>query len=377
MFVLGLMSGTSADGVDAVLVDFQGNLSAPKWRLINSAFIGYPKNLQQKIVDVGQGKRIKSDEWLLLAEEITEFHAIAAKSCDSAGEAKIIGCHGQTFSHRPPCKSLKGASLQIIQAPLLATLLGKPVIFDFRSKDLALGGQGAPLSPLLDHALIRGRSGWRGVLNLGGIANLSLLPPRLGPDRNQNLFGWDCGPANTLIDLAVQKLTNGCLMFDCNSEMALAGTPDINLIKEWLKEDYFHIVPPKSTGREKFGIEDLDRRLLEINSNNVNDVIATLTSFTAFIVAQELENFFEWKGIKPIELFVSGGGSKNPFLLKEIVSRCKGMRVLTLDKLGIPSQAREAMAFALLAWWYVHDKPCSPTITGAQKESVLGVLAKA
>ena len=147
-------------------------------------------------------------------------------------------------------------------------------------------------------------------------------------------------------------------------------------IEKWLEETFFQFPPPKSTGREEFGVNDLERRLLEINSENKNDVIATLSSFTAFVVAQELEHFFQRESIKPYELFVAGGGSKNAFLLKEITNRCRGIRVSTTEEFGIPVEAREAMAFALLAWWNFHDKPCSNAITGSQRPSVLGSLVQ-
>ncbi len=376
MYVLGLMSGTSADGVDAALVDFKGNLRKPTWRLINKASVSFDSDLQKIIVDVGQGSRLSSTEWLELSEIITEFHYRAAKACDPKSIARVVGCHGQTVSHRPPKDFDRGASLQLIQAPLLATFLNRPVVFDFRAKNLALGGQGAPLSPLLDLALLGGGPGWRGVLNLGGIANLSLLPPRCGPDRNYDLMGWDCGPANSLIDFAARKFSNGKLNFDSDGLMAAAGNPDLVAIEKWLEEDFFQLLPPKSTGREVFGCKDLERRLSEIDCNNVNDVIATLTCFTASIVAQDLDNLFRRHYIKPIELFVAGGGSKNPVLMKEISKKCKGIRVLAMEEIGISSEAREAMAFAFLAWWYCNQKTCTELITGAERPTVLGSFVK-
>ncbi len=372
MYVLGLMSGTSADGVDAALVNFRGNSSKPKWHPINTFSLKYPSYLQKRIVSAGQGLTLNSSEWLELSETITKYHFFAAKECDPDGIAQLIGCHGQTVFHRPPNDLNKGASWQIIQAPLLAISINKPVIFDFRSKDLSLGGQGAPLSPFLDQALIGSDFGWTAILNLGGISNLSMVPPRSGPDRNLGLFGWDCGPANSLIDLAIQKISNGKFAYDLDGSIASKGTSDLNVIKKWLQEDFFQLPPPKSTGREMFGTKDLDIRLSEINSNNQNDLIATLTSFSACIVAQDLEKFYIRKSIKPSKLLVGGGGSRNSFLLQEIKNRCAGIRVLTTDEFGIPYQAREAMAFALLAWWNFHSKPCPNGMTGSARSSVLG-----
>ncbi len=374
MYVLGLMSGTSADGVDAALVDFQGNLDKPKWNLLNSASIAYPSSLQAKIIAIEQGMKVSASEWSVLSEEITEIYSIAARSCDPTGLARIAGCHGQTVFYRPPEKPyLRGASWQLIQAPLLAVLLEKTVIYDFRAKDLALGGQGAPLSPLFDAALIGGGSSWRAVLNLGGIANLSLIPPVTGPDRHLDVMGWDCGPANSLIDLAVNKVTNAKLNFDRDGLIASKGLPDLKVIEAWLKEDFFQLLPPKSTGREFFGLEDLEKRLSEVNSHNDQDLIATMTCFTACIVAQDLENLYKHLAIKPAELFVAGGGSKNHFLMEEIKKRCMGIKVLTTDAVGIPVQIRESIGFALLAWWNICKKPYGNSITNADRTSILGV----
>ncbi len=377
MYVLGLMSGTSADGVDAALVNFRSNLNRPKWRLLNSVSLKYPSDLKKIIVDVGQGLKLCSSEWLELSEAITDVYWSAAKTCDPNGISRLIGCHGQTVFHRPPKGSLNGGSLQLLQAPLLATRLGKTVVFDFRSKDLALGGQGAPLSPLIDLALISSGNGWRGVLNLGGIANLTLIPPRFGPDRNCEVLGWDCGPANSLIDLTVHSITDGRLNFDLEGHMASKGIPDREVISRWLKEDFFKASPPKSTGREYFGFQDMKRRLSEIHSVDPNDLVATMTSFTASVIGQDLKNLYQQKSIKPFELFVAGGGSKNIFLMQEMMNQCPGVRVLSTDKIGIPAQSREAIGFALLAWWNHHQKPSNNSITGAKRPSVLGVSVSA
>jgi anhydro-N-acetylmuramic acid kinase len=181
MKVLGLMSGTSADGIDAVLAEFRGPPRRPRWRLLASHAHPYPALLRERLVAVGQGKALPAGELLDLAEAVTEAQAAAARGCDPDGRAILVGCHGQTIWHRPPQPGQRGSSWQMLQAPLLAALLERPVVFDFRSADLALGGQGAPLVPPADEALLGRTGGWRAVLNLGGIANLTLLPPASGP----------------------------------------------------------------------------------------------------------------------------------------------------------------------------------------------------
>ncbi len=376
MYVLGLMSGTSADGVDAALVDFRGNPDQPKWRLLNYLSLPYSDDLRRLIIRVGQGLKLSSKEWLDLAEAITEFHGLIAKRCDPNRLASIVGCHGQTLWHRPPFGLNRGASLQVLQGPLLSTLLNRSVIYDFRAKDLALGGQGAPLVPLADVALIGRGTGWRGVLNLGGIANISLIPPKSGPHKICNAMGWDCGPANTLIDLAVQKITNGASLFDQDGLFASKGAPDLEVIALWLQEPFFQMNPPKSTGREQFGAMDLADRLKDLKGFSNNDLIATLTTFSALVIAQDLNNLFKEKSIKPIDLFVAGGGANNPVLFQEIVNLCMGMKVSKIQDIGIPVQAREAIAFALLAWWHCLNKPgSSKSTTGVSRPAILGIAS--
>ncbi len=373
MLVLGLMSGTSADGVDAVLTNFDGCLTQPNWRIVNHKFFAYPKKLQQLIIQAGQGYRYTSLEWLELAEEITNIHALAAKACDPKRSAKIVGCHGQTLWHEPPTDKSLGKSLQLIQAPLLAQILKQPVIYDFRAADLALGGQGAPLVPMADAALIRQGEGWQAIVNLGGISNITLLPPKKGPDKNSSIQGWDCGPANSLIDLAIQKLTKGELSFDKDGLIAKSGTVNEKIIKKWLQEPFFNATPPKSTGRERFGLKDLHRRLNDISHLSASSQIATITAFSAAIIAQDIEYLANRNLARPIAIFVSGGGQKNIKLMQELKKRCLGTRVTTLEDKGISIESREALAFGLLAWWHFHQHPGNnPSITGASDLAVLG-----
>ncbi|BEV36838.1 anhydro-N-acetylmuramic acid kinase [Synechococcus sp. M16CYN] len=376
MRCLGLMSGTSADGVDAVLADFQGAPNRPKWQLIRHIHSPYPESLKQRVVDAGQSKAYSAEAWLDLAEAITEAQVRAAQSCDPGEEAYLIGCHGQTVCHRPPNSKQRGASWQVLQAPLLAQLLGRPVIYDFRATDLALGGQGAPLVCKADAALIGRIDGWRAFLNLGGISNLTLIPPRCGPERFAAMRGWDCGPANSLIDLAVQHFSDRALNFDCGGAMALAGRCDEMTIRHWLKETYFQCPPPKSTGRELFGRINLEQRLNGLGGNcSANDVVATLTGFSAAVVAQDLKQLMRRNRIRPIELIVAGGGCNNPALMGELKQRCRGVQLSSSQDIGIPVEAREALVFALLAWWHQRQHPANvPSITGASQEAVLGVM---
>ena len=382
MRVLGLMSGTSADGVDAVLAEFSGPSTSPRWSLINSASCPYPSDLRKRILAMAQGEAVAAAAILELAEAITEQQAKAAETCDPNRSARLVGCHGQTIWHRPPaCDTTgtlrRGSSWQMLQGPLLAQLLQRPVIHDFRAADLALAGQGAPLVPMADAALLGRIEGWRALLNLGGIANLTLIPPSRGPDRKRPVLGWDCGPANSLIDLAMAAFSDGQERCDKDGEMASRGQVLDGPLRTWLREPYFQKRAPKSTGRELFGQNDLERRLAELQPACPEDQMATLTAFTAAVVAQDLEDLSLLGLPLPSELVVAGGGRRNKTLMRELQSRCHGLRVRPSDELNLPCESREALVFALLAWWHHRRHPGNaPSITGAERSCVLGVRAQ-
>ena len=381
MRVLGLMSGTSADGVDAVLASFSGRPSRPSWRILERSTLPYPPQLREALVAAGQGQPLRASDVLELAEALTDVHGLAAQSCDPNRRAKLVGCHGQTLWHRPPTAERQGASWQLLQATALAQRLQTPVVFDFRAVDLALGGQGAPLVPATDAALLPSIGGWRGLVNLGGIANLTLLPPARGPEANAPVLGWDCGPANTLLDLATHHFSGGTVSFDANGAWARQGQPDEELIQRWLQEPYLQQAPPKSTGRELFGRSDLAQRLAAMQTQapqpnqqtnqlpNPANALATLTAFSAAVIGQDLA-----KGPPVQELLVAGGGCRNGLLMEELQRRCRGTRVRPLAELGIGDSDREALAFALLAWWHALGHPGNlPSVTGASRPAVLGV----
>ena len=379
MRVLGLMSGTSADGVDAVLAEFAGPPRRPRWRLLSRAALPYPTALRQRLIAIGQGQPLVAAEVLELGEALTQVQAEAARACDPEGHAALVGCHGQTLWHRPPLANKRGCSWQLLQGPLLAQLLQRPVVYDFRAADLALGGQGAPLVPAADAALLPAVGGWRGLLNLGGIANLTLLPPASGPDRTAAVQGWDCGPANTLLDLAVNHFSGGNQNFDAAGAWAAQGEPDEALIQRWLELPYLQQTPPKSTGRELFGQSDLQQRLHDLEQSahqrgsnlDPSNALATLTAFSAAVVAQDLN-----QSPAIVELLVAGGGARNHTLMRQLRRRCRGLELRPLAELGIGDSDREALAFALLAWWYQLRLPGSrPSVTGASQPAVLGVCA--
>ena len=382
MRVLGLMSGTSADGVDAVLAEFSGPSTTPRWSLIHNVSCPYPSDLRRRMLAMAQGEATPAAAILELAEAITEQQADAAEACDPDRSASLVGCHGQTIWHRPPESDAtgrlrRGCSWQMLQGPLLAQMLERPVIHDFRAADLALGGQGAPLVPMADAALMGRIDGWRALLNLGGIANITLIPPSRGPDRKRPVLGWDCGPANSLIDLAMEAFSDGRERCDRDGRMAELGRVMDEPLANWLREPYFLQRAPKSTGRELFGRKDLERRLSELEPACREDQMATLTAFTAAVVAKDLQQLSHFNLPLPVEMVVAGGGRRNKTLMRELQSRCLGLRVLPSDNLNLPCESREALVFALLAWWHHRRHPGNaPSITGAEHSCVLGVRAE-
>ena len=370
MKVLGLMSGTSADGVDAVLLQLRGRLRQPRWRLLGHHHHPYSALLRDRLTAVGQGAPLSAQAWLELQEAVTEAQASCARQLDPAGHARLVGCHGQTVWHRPPCAGRRGVSCQLLLGPLLARLLERPVVFDFRANDLARGGQGAPLVPLADAALLGRRRQATALLNLGGIANLTLIPPRWSAAAAA-VRGWDCGPANSLLDLAAHRLSAGRLHCDEDGRLATGGVPVEGLIRQWLQEPYFQQRPPKSTGRDCFGADDLARRLGQLQGHPTADVMATLTHFSAAVVAQDLA---PEPGLDA--LLVAGGGVRNPALQAALRERLAPLPLVPLDQRGLPAVAREAAAFALLAWWrWQGVSGTTPLITGADRPCLTGTLA--
>lgn len=376
MRVLGLMSGTSADGVDGALLQLRGRHTAPSWQLLAEACCPYDNALRQQILAVGQGKPCTAAQWLALQEAVTEAQAVCARQVDPERQAQLVGCHGQTVWHRPPAGNNRGGSVQLLQGPLLARLLNRPVVFDFRAQDLAWGGQGAPLVPPADAALLGRLPGWRALLNLGGVANLTFIPPSCGPDRQQPVTGWDCGPGNSLLDLAMVHFSSGALQFDAEGALAAAGIPQRDLVQQWLQEPYFQQPWPKSTGREQFGQADLQRRLVAMAHLAAADVMATLTAFTAAAVVQSLAGFAAQQGTRPIQMLVAGGGASNQTLLHELRRCLPGTSVIPVAGGGLSCRNREAAAFAVLAWWRWQGKTAThKALTGVSHPVPAGVIA--
>jgi anhydro-N-acetylmuramic acid kinase len=352
MKVIGLMSGTSVDGIDTALVEIQGQGASLTAEFIQGQIYPYPAALRQQILEVCSGAPLSMEQMAVLDDAIALTFAEAALSLKTP--ADLIGSHGQTLFHRPPQGTSLGYSLQLGRGALIAATTGIPTISNFRAADLALGGQGAPL-----------------VQNIGGICNVTYLPA----DRQGRILGWDTGPGNMLIDLAVMRLSNGSKTYDDNGQWAASGQPDPSLVETWLHHPFFKTPPPKSTGRELFSAAYLDRCQTEAQHLSPADFLATLTDFTARSIAQSYQQFLPKL---PDQVLLCGGGSRNGYLQQRLQTHLPGSQLLTTDAVGLNGDFKEAIAFAVLAYWRHQDYPGNlPEVTGAKKLSLLGEIHQA
>lgn len=362
-YFIGLMSGTSTDGVDAVLAD----LETPKQpRILASASLPMPGSLRQELLALNTPGHNELHRAALAANELTHLYAqttqeVLALSQVSPAHVQAIGAHGQTVRHDPAA----GYTLQLNSPALLAELTGIAVVADFRSRDVAAGGQGAPLVPIFHQAIFQGPQPCA-ILNLGGIANLTLLNPT-GP-----LQGFDTGPANVLLDLWCQEKTGA--MYDDQGLWAATGKVNEELLGYLLgSEPWLAQPPPKSTGRHLFNKAWLMQRLTAshpASQLSSPDVQATLLAFTIATIVQALNLYAS----DTETLLVCGGGALNQRLMQGLQNSLNYPVVPTSDA-GIPVQLVEALAFAWLAWAYIHGKPAGlPEVTGARHASLLGCL---
>jgi len=384
MLVLGMMSGTSADGIDVALARISGappNLSA---KLIGHASVRFPGQLRKEILRVGEQLPISAGALSQLNFRLGVLFADAAlAACRKFRVARarisLIGSHGQTIFHQGwpvPCFGSPTAStLQIGEPSVIAARTGIATIGDFRPADMALGGQGAPLVPYVDYLLYRHVRLGRVSLNLGGIANITVLPRAAKP---QQVFAFDTGPANMLIDALVLHFTRR-QRFDKNAQLAAQGRSNPALLDEFLRDPYLKLVPPKSTGREYYGHTYL-KKILALGRRHrakPNDLIRAATIFTALSVVDAL-NRFVLKKEKIDQLIVSGGGAHNPLILAQLSAALPGIEVLPSSRLGVPEDAKEAFAFALLAYETFHQRPSNlPSATGARGPAILGKISYA
>jgi len=385
MLVLGLMSGTSADGIDVALARISGappNLNA---KLLGHTSVKFPSALQKEILRVAEQHSITAGALSQLNFRLGELlggAAIAACRHFRVPPSKValIGSHGQTIFHQGKPANFLGrptaSTLQIGEPAIIAAHTGITTVGDFRPADIALGGQGAPLVPYADYLLYRHKKLGRVSLNLGGIANITVLPRAAKP---QQVFAFDTGPANMLIDALVSHFTHGRRRFDENARLASQGRSVPALLDDLLRDPYLKLAPPKSTGREYYGNAYV-KKLLALGRRyrvKPNDLIRAATIFTALSVVDALNRFVLPK-TKINQLIVSGGGARNPLILAQLSAALPGIEVLPSGRLGIPEDAKEAFAFALLAYETFHQRPANlPSATGARGPAILGKISYA
>jgi anhydro-N-acetylmuramic acid kinase len=393
LVVAGVMSGTSADGVDVAICRISPALRArgtPRIKLLGHLGAPYPKTVRAAVLCAMDADAISVAELARLNWRLGEVYADAvAKAQEKFGvKVKLVGCHGQTVYHQGASEKYLGkatrATWQMGEAAVIAEKLRTPVVSDFRPGDLAAGGQGAPLVPMLDYCMFRSAKVSRVLLNLGGIGNLTAIPAEAGVD---GLMAFDTGPGNMVIDACMKRLYER--EFDRAGAVGRTGRVLQEVVQEILKGQYFSALPPKSCGREQFGEMFVSRFIAMCRKaggveDRDEDVIATATALTAASIAEAYQKFVsghvgQSAPLSSVELVAAGGGTKNNLLMKMLTDDlgAMGVKVRLMEELGIPAQAKEAVAFALLAWLSWNGLPGNiPAATGAARAVVLGKVTR-
>lgn len=376
--VCGLMSGTSLDGIDAAIVQFSPHISVPPMcTLLSFCTIPLPDELLSIIMDSIGGKTSAENISLTNAAFSTFLADAVRQACDKAGiaveELDAIGSHGQTVWHQPVPQSIDGiavaSTLQIGSPSALAQHTGVPVVGDFRTADIALGGQGAPLVPLFDYHFLAQTQRDIIALNIGGIANITLLPAGV---TSGHVRAFDTGPGNVLIDLATRKFFGK--RYDTGGGIAREGIVLPRLLDTLKEEPFIRQAPPKSTGRELFTPAYLEQALKfnYMDTQPAEDPVRTVTEFTAWSIAENIRLF----GNSGSRIIASGGGIYNATLMEALRRELPHAEIMTSEQYGIPSDAKEAMCFAYLAYRTLGGLPGNmPSVTGARREALLGVIA--
>jgi anhydro-N-acetylmuramic acid kinase len=384
MIVAGIMSGTSADGINVAIVQVHDQGFETKLDMVAHREFPFPANVRKFILSV-MNAEAKVADLARLNVLLGELYAEAAlKTADEAqAGVSLIGCHGQTIYHQGEKKTFLGrpisATWQTGEGAIVAARTGIPVVSDFRQADMAAGGQGAPLVPFLDYLLYRDPQRGRIVQNIGGIANLTAIPTGTGAGgaRPERVVAFDTGPGNMVIDGVMERLFHR--PFDENGRMAAKGKPNETVLQKVLRGSFFRTKPPKTAGREEFGREFVDRFLSMCDKASKVDVVATATALTAESIAGAIRDFLPGAfGDEPAyqDMIISGGGSYNETLVRMIREQLPQLEIKSTDAFGIPVQAKEAVAFAVLAYQTWNKLPSSiPSATGADYPSMLGKIS--
>jgi anhydro-N-acetylmuramic acid kinase len=363
MKVLGMISGTSHDGIDVAIVDFQLAGDLLLGTVLHSDSVPYAASVRAHIVRTLPPAELRYSDVCELDTQIGQaFAEVAAGAILASGPVDLICSHGQTVFHWVDGGHALG-TLQLGQPAWIAERTGVPVIADVRARDIAVGGHGAPLVSLMDVLLLGDLPGHPAALNLGGISNMTVLRHSRGP------LAYDIGPSNALIDAAVRHITHGAQAFDAAGRIGAAGRVDHAVLEELLREPYYALPVPRSTGKELFNTSYLDAILARHSNLSGADLVATLVALTAQTVADAIAA----QGVDTV--VCSGGGCDNPTLMAALRQRAAGVDVRLTSEFGAPTDTKEAICFALIGWHTAHGLPgVIPSCTGAREARVLGAV---
>jgi anhydro-N-acetylmuramic acid kinase len=385
MRVLGMMSGTSADGIDAALVRIEG--APPELKMIFESHhhVTYRAPVRTAILRLANGEPTTTGEISQLNFALgEEFARAAIEACARwrvpMTKIDLIGSHGQTIYHQAVSTRFLGvgsvnSTLQIAEPSVIAGQTGVPVVADFRPTDMAVGGQGAPLVPFVDFLLYRSKHVGRVALNIGGIANVTVIPARA---QHEDVFAFDTGPGNMIVDALVDTITEGRERYDKDGKIAMAGATLTGLLDRFMRDHYFQKKPPKTAGREQFGKSVAERMFAWGKEHGAKsaDLVRTATAFTAVSIADAFQRFILPKA-HVRELIVAGGGTHNPVIMMQLGELLPGIDVIPSSNFGVPEDAKEAFAFAVLAYEAWHGRANNiPAATGARRKVVLGKIVR-
>lgn len=378
---VGVMSGTSLDGVDAVLARFRGDDRDFAWDLIGHHAEPFGAEFRRRLLAVAGGGEVAAEEIARLHTGLGDFYAetiktLLAREKFASGDLAGIGISGQTVYHQSSRRALgRGVTYQIGSAAVVAERVRAGVVSDFRAADVAAGGDGAPLVPYADYLLFRDGEEGRIVLNVGGIANLTAIPAGCTAEE---VIAFDTGPGNMVMDGIMRELSDGKAQYDEGGARAGLGSVNSEMIEDAMSNPFFAEPPPRSTGREQFGDEYVHRWIQAGRARSLSDddLVATACALTAESVAKAVEDHVSGE-MKVDVMYVAGGGAKNPVLMRELTARCGPSRVEVSSALGVAPDCREALAFAVLAHETVAGRTGNlPQVTGAERRVVLGQVSE-
>jgi anhydro-N-acetylmuramic acid kinase len=383
MRVMGMMSGTSADGIDVALVRVTGAPLSISARLDRHHHVPFPARVREDILRLSNGTATTTEEVsrlnFVLGEEFARAALLACRQWRMPlGKIDLIGSHGQTVFHQGKASQNGGtrrvaSTLQIGEPSIIAERTGITTIADFRPADMAAGGQGAPLVPFVDYLLYRHAKHGRVALNIGGIANVTVIPASAPV---QDVFGFDTGPGNMIVDALVESFTRGRQHYDRDARIALRGKMIPALLDKMMREPYLRKGPPKTAGREQFGRGYAEAILAWGRGHRARpeDIVRTATLFTSLSIADAFREFILPRA-RVDQLIVAGGGARNPLIFAQLAAAMPEIEMIPADRFGVRAEAKEAFAFAVLAYAAYHG--CTnnlPAATGARHAAVLGKL---